>query len=175
MDLTPRGVLPLAIPLVILVIILLRNRRPRPLHLSRMWILPTLVVLGIGMGLYFNPHPPFGSWAYASFALALGLGALAGWWRGRTIDIHRDAETGQLMATPSPLGLILIVVLLISRRGLDAYLEANAVSWHLNAGAIADAFMLFAVGLVVTQRIEMFLRARAIMAGDRSTPDELRV
>lgn len=163
--------MPIVVPLVILVIILLRNRQPRPLHLNRMWILPAFVVLGIGMGLYFNPHPPFGTWSYASFALALGLGALAGWWRGKTIDIHRDATTGQLMAMPSPLGLILIVVLLVTRRGLDAYLGANATSWHLNAGAIADAFMLFAVGLVVVQRIEMYLRGRAIMAQAGPVPD----
>ena len=161
----PDQVLPIAIPMAILVIILMRSRRPRRLHLNRMWIVPTLVVLGIGMGLYFTPHRPFGPWAYSAFTLALVLGGLAGWWRGRTIDIYRDAGTGQLMAMPSPLGLVLIVGLLVVRRGLDTYLVSNADSWHLNAVAVTDAFMLFAIGLVVVQRIEMYIRGRAIMAG----------
>lgn len=157
-------ILPIVIPVAVLAIILMRTRRPRPLNLHLMWIVPLLVIVGIGMGLYFTPHEPFGAWAYAGFAFALGLGGLAGWWRGKTIDIHRDAETGRLMAQPSPLGLVLIVGLLIARRSLDSYLIAHAEAWHLNAVAITDAFMLFAVGLVVAQRIEMFLRGRAIMA-----------
>ena len=164
MDMTPQQILPIVIPIAILAIFLMRNRRPRPLNLHLMWIVPLLVIVGIGMGLYFTPHEPFGPWAYAGFALALVLGGAAGWWRGRTIDIHRDAETGRLMAQPSPLGLILIVGLLVVRRSLDAYLIANAEAWHLNAVAVTDAFMLFAVGLVVVQRIEMFVRGRAILA-----------
>lgn len=164
MDMSPQQILPIAIPIAVLAIILMRNRRPRPLNLHLMWIVPLLVIVGIGMGLYFTPHEPFGVWAYVGFALALVLGGVAGWWRGRTIDIHRDTETGRLMAKPSPLGLILIVGLLIARRSLDAYLIANAEAWHLNAVAVTDAFMLFAVGLVVVQRIEMFVRGRAIMA-----------
>ena len=161
---TPEQVLPVAIPLAILVIFLMRNRRPRPLSPQLMWILPLLVVVGIGMGLWFTPHDPFGPYAYAGFALALALGALAGWWRGKTIDIHRDPETGRLMAQPSPVGLILIAGLLVARSALRAWLEGNAATMHLNAVAVTDAFMLFAVGLVVAQRVEMFLRARALQA-----------
>lgn len=161
---TPQQILPIVIPIAILALVVMRNRRPRPLNLHLMWIVPLLVVLGIGMGLYFTPHEPFGVWAYAGFVFALGLGGVAGWWRGRTIDIHRDAETGRLMAKPSPLGLMLIVVLLVARRSLDMYLLSNAEAWHLNAVAVTDAFMLFAVGLVVVQRIEMFVRGRAILA-----------
>jgi hypothetical protein len=141
----------------------MRSRRPRPLNLHLMWIVPLLVIVGIGMGLYFTPHEPFGPWAYAGFGFALIVGGVAGWWRGRTVDIHRDAESGRLMAQPSPLGIILIVGLLVARRSLDAYLIANAGAWQLNAVAVTDAFMLFAVGLVVAQRIEMFLRGRALM------------
>lgn len=143
----------------------MRNRRPRPLNLHLMWIVPLLVIVSVGTGLYFMPHAPFGVWTYLAFAFALVMGALAGWWRGRTVDIHRDIESGQLMAKPSPLGLILIIGLFVIRRGADAYLIANAEAWHLNLAAVTEAFMLFAVGLVAVQRIEMFVRGRAILAG----------
>ena len=157
-------ILPIVIPIAVLAIILMRNRRPRPLKLHLMWIVPLLVILSVGTGLYFMPHAPFGIWTYLAFSFALAIGALAGWWRGRTVDIHRDAESGRLMAKPSPLGLILIIGLFVIRRGADAYLNANAEAWHLNVAAVTEAFMLFAVGLVVAQRIEMFVRGRAIMA-----------
>lgn len=35
----------------------------------------------------------------------------------------------------------------------------------LIAIAIADAFLLFVVGMIVVQRIEMFIRARRIQSG----------
>ena len=43
--------------------------------------------------------------------------------------------------------------------------EANAAAWHLDAVVVTDAFMLFAIGLIVTQRIEMYIRARRILMG----------
>ena len=44
-------------------------------------------------------------------------------------------------------------------------LEPHAAEWGLNALAVADAFLLFVVGMVVVQRVEMFIRARRIQAG----------
>ena len=35
----------------------------------------------------------------------------------------------------------------------------------LNALAITDAFLLLVVGMIVMQRVEMFIRARRIQAG----------
>lgn len=171
---TPREILPIAIPLVVLVLILLRSRKPKQLNIRFLWVVPLLVILGIGTGLYFSitqaPHAPFGPVAYGGFALALALGAFAGWHRGKAMDIHRDPRSGLLMAKPSLLGVVLIVGLLVVRRGLDAFLMANADAWHLNAIAITDAFMLFAVGLVVAQRVEMFIRGKAIL--DAAPPRE---
>ena len=35
----------------------------------------------------------------------------------------------------------------------------------LNAMAVTDAFLVFAMGLIVMQRVEMYIRARRIQAG----------
>ena len=70
------------------------------------------------------------------------------------------------MAQASPLGLILLVVLFAGRSLLRDLIESHAAQWHLNALAVTDAFLVFAMGLIVLQRVEMYIRARRVMAGE---------
>ena len=155
---------------IALVIILLRNQKPRPLRLRYMWIAPLLVALAIGFGLWGMSQAPgashtaFGVDAWGILAGGLILGAAAGYQRGRMTTIER-APDGGLQAQASRLGIILIVALIASRSLLRPWLEAHAGTWHLNALVIQDAFLLFAAAMVIVQRIEMFIRARRIMAG----------
>ena len=44
-------------------------------------------------------------------------------------------------------------------------IESHAAEWHLNALAVTDAFLVFAMGLIVMQRVEMYIRARRIQSG----------
>ncbi|MET4683768.1 CcdC protein domain-containing protein [Brevundimonas faecalis] len=150
---------------VALAIILLRNRRKRTLRPHLLWVMPLIVTLAISMGLWaVNAHPHFGPWAILSFIAALALGAFAGWWRGKTITIEKEPD-GSLKAQASPLGLILVVGLFAARAGLREVMEANAAAWHLDAVVVTDAFMLFALGLIIAQRVEMYVRARRVLAG----------
>jgi hypothetical protein len=96
--------------------------------------------------------------------VALGLGGFAGWWRGKTITIEKEPD-GSLKAQASPLGLILVISLFAARAGLREVMQTNAAAWHLDAVVVTDAFMLFAVGLIVMQRVEMYIRARRVLAG----------
>ena len=161
--------IPLAVIPVVLIIVLLRNRQKRMLRPNLMWIMPAIVVPLIGLGLWGEHMRPgvapfdLGA-ALPAFAIAIVLGAVAGWWRGRMVMIEKTPD-GQLMAQASPLGLILLIALFAVRTGLRQLMETNAAAWHLNAAVVTDAFMVFAVGLIVAQRIEMFIRARRVMAG----------
>ena len=158
---------------VALIVILLRNRRKRTLRPHLLWVMPLLITVAIGFGLWANTqHPHFGPLAWLAFVAALGLGCVAGWWRGKTITIEKAAD-GVLKAQASPLGLILVVGLFAARAGLREVMEANAAAWHLDAVVVTDAFLLFALGLVVTQRIEIYIRARHILAGQ--TDDHVEV
>ena len=151
---------------VALIVILLRNRRKRTLRPHLLWVMPLLITVAIGFGLWANTqHPHFGPLAWIAFVAALSLGCVAGWWRGKTITIEKEAD-GSLKAQASPLGLILVVGLFAARAGLREVMEANAAAWHLDAVVVTDAFLLFALGLVVTQRIEIYIRARHILAGE---------
>ena len=150
---------------VALIIILLRNRRKRTLRPHLLWIMPLLVTCGIGYGLWATTqHPHFGPYAWIAFAAALALGCVAGWWRGKTITIEKEPD-GSLKAQASPLGLILIIGLFAARAGLREVMQSNAAAWHLDAVVVTDAFMLFAIGMIVAQRVELYIRARRILTG----------
>lgn len=166
----PQQYIPLIVILVLLPIILLRNRTPRTLRPRWMWVMPAIIVPLMGLALWgtsLEPgvdHTPFDAVSWLVLAVGLVLGGVAGWWRGKmtTIEKHQD---GTLKAQASRLGILLIIGLFAGRSALRSLLEPNAAAWHLNALAIADAFLLFVVGMIVVQRIEMFIRARRVQAG----------
>lgn len=160
--------IPLIVVAVVLPLVLLRNRRPRTLRPEWMWVAPLIVVALIGFGLWGLSHTgqgaPTDPASLTVLAVGLALGAAAGWWRGKTVTIHKEPN-GTLKAQASPLGLILIVGLLVARQALRPWMEQHAADWHVGPLAIIEAFMLFAVGMVVMQRVEMWIRARRIQAG----------
>lgn len=150
---------------VAVAMILLRNRQPRRLDPDRMWILPLIMItlLGFGIwGLTTQFRPAFDANADITLVSALLLGAVLGWWRGKTIHIHRDEATGALMAQASPLGIAFILVLFGVRYAGHDFLETNAVRWGLQVGIIDIAFLLLAGGLLIVSRIEMWFRAKTI-------------
>ncbi|MFJ6025051.1 DUF1453 domain-containing protein [Brevundimonas sp. NPDC092305] len=155
---------------VALPLILLRNRRPRTLRPQWMWVVPLIIVALMGFAIWgtsMQPgatHTPFNAASWAVIVAGLILGGVAGWWRGRMTTIEKHAD-GTLKAQASPIGLILIVALLLGRRALSAWLEPHAASLGLDAIAVADAFLVFVVGMIVMQRIEMFIRAKRVEAG----------
>jgi membrane protein CcdC involved in cytochrome C biogenesis len=169
----PQSYIPFVAMGAALVLIILRNRRKRTLRPHLMWIVPAIVLPLIGMGLWFTPHAPFGPLAYAAFAAALTLGAIAGWWRGKTITIEEQPD-GVLKAQASPLGLVLIVGLLAVRGGLREVMQTHAMDWGLDVAIVTDALLLFAVGLILAQRAELYLRARKVQVEDLDHHAEVR-
>ncbi|MEW6538478.1 MAG: DUF1453 domain-containing protein [Pseudomonadota bacterium] len=166
----PEKLIPLLMIPIMLVVVLLKNRRKRMLKPQLLWVMPAVVLPLIGLGLWGTaqnadlPHAPFGPDAWAVLAIGGILGGVAGWYRGKTVTIEKEPD-GSLMAQASPLGLILLVVLFAGRSLLRDLIESHAAAWHLNALAVTDAFLVFAMGLIVMQRIEMYIRARRIQSG----------
>lgn len=169
-EMSPQVLGPLIGLAIALPLIFLRNRRPRTLNPQWMWVMPAIIVPLMGLALWgtsMEPgavHTPFDALSWAILAAGLILGGAFGWWRGKmtTIEKHTD---GMLKAQASPIGLILIIAVMLGRRALSAFLEPHAAEWGLNALAITDAFLVFVVGMIVVQRVEMYIRARRIQAG----------
>lgn len=165
---SPQQLIPLAVIPVAIVLVLLRNRRKRVLRPHLLWVVPAIVGPLILLGVWGTSRAvgaaPFGAGAWAILLVGGVLGGVAGWWRGKTITIEKEPD-GSLRSQASPLGLVLVVALFAFRGVLRPLIESHAAQWRLNALAVTEAFLVFALALIVLQRVEMYIRARRILAG----------
>jgi len=157
-----------AVPLVILVPLLYRRLKrmlkPQPLKLNRLWIRPAIILFA-GIAVLAGAPPPLADLPW--FALAAILGAALGWQWGRLMAIHVDPENGTLMTRGSLAALIVIVLLIVVRVGLRALLTVQGAAWHLDAVLITDGLIVFSAFLFGVRGLEMYLRARRVMAATR--------
>lgn len=156
------------IPLVVLVLVFLRNARERRLKIERLWIMPTILLAVAGVTLAFQKPPSV--LMIGVYAATFALGALAGWWRGRLTNITINPETHELTSKASMIGMILILGLMVVRRGVGAYASTHAEALHVSALEVTDALLLLAVGLVCAQRLEIALRATRMLKEARGEP-----
>jgi hypothetical protein len=151
------------VAVVILAVVVSRSLRPRPLRLDRLWIRPAIFAIIVVSSLGASAVPSDAE-SLAILVLALGLGVALGWQRGRLMRIDIDPETHLLSVRASPLGMLLILGLL----GLKVFLRGAAMDSHALLGVpaitITDGLMLLLGATVVTQSLEMWLRARQLLA-----------
>lgn len=157
----PGSWLQYVIPLVVMAVVMaLRARRVsqlRPLKLERLWVVPALYTLVVA-GLVWS-RPPVG-WGWSFTILGLILGVAIGWQRGKTMHIHVDPETHELGQRASIAGLAFIGVLMVVKLGA----KAEGGMMHLDVALLTDILAALALGMIATQRLEMFLRARRLLA-----------
>jgi hypothetical protein len=150
---------------VVVGIRLFWRTKPRPLRIERMWIMPALILAGVAFSFAAQPPPRLPILAAELIALAAGSGL--GWWRGATTRISVDPESHALTSQPSRLGLALVAGVVLLRLSLRDYAAAHATAWRVTPIEIADISLPFAAGLVCVQRLEMWLRARRLLAQAR--------
>ena len=139
-----------------------RMRRSRPLKLERLWIIPALYS-AFAAAMFWHAPPAGRQWLWVIAALAAGGGL--GWLRGSTMRIDVDPDTHELGQRQSPAALLLIAALVVVRTAVRSEYAADLV--QAGSGVI-DAFLAFAVGALSAQRLEMYLRARRLLAAARS-------
>ncbi|HEY5106655.1 MAG TPA: hypothetical protein VII73_07770 [Caulobacteraceae bacterium] len=149
--------------IVALGIVLLRNSRPRKLRIERLWIRP-LIFMALMAGALAAAPPSPTALNIAILAMALVAGCALGWQRGRFMRIEVDPATHDLTSRASPLGMVFILVLIVGRMGLRSVLPRGGTVGELSALTLADALILLAAGMMVTQGLEMWLRARRLLA-----------
>lgn len=152
--------------LVMLVVLGLRFRsmaKARPLKLGRLWIFPA--VYGCIATYIFVAFPPESrGWAYASIGLFVGV--ILGWKRGEMMQIMVDPETKSLTQKASPAAMIFIVVLILARMGSRMFIAEGAVNvgFHGTTQLVTDTLIAMALGFLTAQRLEMYLRAKRLVA-----------
>ena len=99
------------------------------------------------------------------YAAALADGAAVGWYRARLTQISVDPATHEITSKGTVAGMILVLSVFAIRYGLRYFLTTPEGAGALSLGAtrVADALILFAVGMMIVQRIEMGLRARRLL------------
>lgn len=138
-----------------------RMRRETLLRLERLWMLPAFYAALVAFVLAERP-PSGAGWFYC--AVALAIGAALGWQRGRMMTIRVDPDSHALRQTSSPAAMLFILAIVAVRQGA----RAGGAGWlHLDALAMTDMLMSLALGLFAAQRLEMFLRARRMLATAR--------
>lgn len=146
---------------VVIVLLFIRLRRAgvaRPLRINRLWIVPALY--GALTVTAFVMTPPEGL-GWIACAVALLAGAAAGWQRGRMMHIEVDPATRAVSARQSPWAVLFILLLILGRSALRALFETRGA---VPIATITDALIAFVLGLLAVQRLEMYLRARRLLA-----------
>jgi fucose 4-O-acetylase-like acetyltransferase len=150
---------------VVVALLAFRLRRMsqlRRLRLETLWVVPAIYLIFAGVMFYQFPPTAIG-WAIS--AAALLAGAAIGWQRGKMMQIHVDPETHVLNQKASPAAMIFIVVLIAVRMSAKTILASGVGNdFHLSAMLVTDVLIALALGLFATTRLEMFLRARQMLA-----------
>ena len=155
------AILPFVIIAVVIGFRLRSMSRERPLKIETLWIVPVVYLLLIAWMLFALPPTTVG---WALVALGVLIGAMLGWHRGKLIRIERN-ESGELRQQASPLAMLLLVALIVLKLGARAIFgESAAMQPGSNAMLLTDAFIGFALGLLSATRLELYLRARRLLA-----------
>jgi hypothetical protein len=154
-----------AILAVVLVVVALRLRglsQVRRLRVETLWIVPALLVaVLVATAIERPPHQP-GTWI--ALAFAIGIGAGVGWRRAALTRLSVDPATHRLNQQASPAALLFVVLLIVARQGL----RWEAARMGFDLASVTLVLLGLAVGLVAAGRVELFLRARRLLAEART-------
>lgn len=145
-----------------------RNLRPQRLQISRLWILPAmLVVLGVfavagsfytqGAGAAAAPAATLGATLIAVIAGIAG-GFAFGRFRGAQTDVRLHESGGAIVVQQSPLALGVFFAAFIAKFAVRQFLP--------NAGPVfiasSDAFLLFAITSVIVMRWHLYQKYKQL-------------
>lgn len=147
---------------IALVVIVLRNRRPRRLKVERLWIFPLIYLAFLVSGLSASP-PPVTPISIGVLVVSAAIGGLIGWQRGRFTRIDIDPATHEMSSRASVVGIAFILAVLIARIGLRSYLTESHLALGVPPLVILDAFLVLSVAMLAVQRLEIWIRATRML------------
>lgn len=159
------GALPYILPVAVLALVLVRGARPRTLVIERLWVSPALIMTMASLLIFAQGAMSFSGMVLQIVAVLIGAGL--GWWRGSLTQLSIDPQTHTLTSKVSPVGLALLGVIFLARFGLRSFAMSHPGAFHASVPELTDAMLLLAVGLICAQRLEVWIRARQMLADAR--------
>ena len=155
--------LPLAIIGLVLALRFKSIGKPRPLKPGRLWVQPMILMVFAALTIGLRPPGLIGTGLCVFAAMA---GAAIGWHRGKLMRIEHDPATGKFTQAPSAAAIILLLAIVAVRFAARQYFVGNPTPGQLDDHTllVTDVLLCFAVAMIAATRIEMGLRARAILA-----------
>jgi p-aminobenzoyl-glutamate transporter AbgT len=142
---------------LIAAVLLLRNRRARPLRIERLWLRPA-VTTGFAIVFLVTYPPPLSLLTAGVVLIGLVAGAVVGWQRGRFMRIEVDPATHAMTARMSQLGMIFVLAFFAAR-----YWLRSTFLGPIPAASLTDALMISAAAMMLAQQTEVSLRARRLL------------
>lgn len=158
------GYVIMAVVLIAVIGFRMRNvGRERPLKVGQLWIVPVIYLVLVGGMLAATPPGRPAEWA--ACAVALLVGSALGWQRGRLTHINVDPATQEVRMKQSMTAFLFIVVLIALKAGMRSMVGTGHNGlFNLSPQTLTDIALAFALGLLGVQRVEMYLRARRLLA-----------
>jgi hypothetical protein len=152
---------------IAVIVIVLRNSKPRRLQIERLWILPAIYFAMTVSALSAAP-PPVTPISIGLLVLGFLIGAGLGWQRARFTEIHIHPETHDLSSRSSPIGMVFIFAILLLRVGAKDFLATHPNLVDVPVVAIGDALLVMVVATLSAQRLEIWRRASRMLAEARA-------
>jgi hypothetical protein len=167
MDHASAQALPFLLPVLFLALILRRNLRARSLRMERLWVYPVVLIVLTVLPMSAEPFP--GVVSLIGFVVAMGVGGVVGWYRGRLTNITINPETHEFASQASIAGTILIGAVFAARYAVRIAVDGGTLpaGLHLDVAGITQGLMLFLVAMVSVQRVEMFIRCQKLLTEAR--------
>lgn len=155
---------PLLVLVPIVAILVFRNLKPRRLRLELLWIRPAIIAGMASAALFFLPFPHQGYAIPVLIGAAL-LGAGLGYARGRMVRVSVDPETHTALSQSSPLGVLFILAVI----GLKMFARGPVgEATNPQTALLTDSLLLLGAGMVGVAGLEVWIRARKMIADSRA-------
>lgn len=146
---------------------LAKAQQARSVKTSRLWVVPSVLVVSTAMTLASVPAPSF--LTIIAYLFAAGAGGAFGWYRVHTLEFSIDPNSGAIMSKATPLGAIVLVGLLLFRYALKYFLQTEGLA-GLALARWTDGLLVFTAAMLVTQSVHTWVRARQLLPGKASVP-----
>jgi hypothetical protein len=147
---------------IITPILLLRNSRPRKLRVELLWVRPAIWAL-IAAASFSRAPPPVSMLSAAILIASSAVGGFLGWHRGKLMRIEVDPDTHQMTLRASPAAMLFIVVLMVLRMSVRNVVLQDSGASGLPISVVIDGLILFSLGLMLAQAVELWIRGRRLL------------